>query len=141
MWIGAILRRRQRYGPNRVRAAPRESGWRVLARQFANVVVARLVAATALSVAFRDIGNGVTENRMTARRIALRVDDIELAATRRRGHGARPGRRLRQRVTKGAGSRRKGLLRRTQRPLQERPLTKELHRHLHSRTFGHGKSA
>jgi P-type Ca2+ transporter type 2C len=47
-----VRRRRDRYGANILRAAARESLWRLLARQFTNIIVALLVAAALISVAF-----------------------------------------------------------------------------------------
>ena len=54
-----VRRRRQRHGPNLLRASARESAWRILLRQFANVVVILLVAAAALSLAFGETANGI----------------------------------------------------------------------------------
>ena len=54
-----VRRRRQRHGPNRLRATARESAWRILVRQFANVVVALLLGAAALSLAFGETANGI----------------------------------------------------------------------------------
>ncbi|MFP3895762.1 MAG: cation-translocating P-type ATPase [Anaerolineales bacterium] len=47
-----VERRRQRYGPNRLREAETESAWEILIRQFKSLIVALLAAASVLSFAF-----------------------------------------------------------------------------------------
>jgi Ca2+-transporting ATPase len=51
-------RRLRLYGPNRLRQAPRRSGWRILWEQFASLIVALLVAAAAVAFAFDETLEG-----------------------------------------------------------------------------------
>ena len=50
----AARQRRERYGPNRLRAAERKSIWQILAEQFESLVVGLLVVAAMLSFLFGD---------------------------------------------------------------------------------------
>ncbi|HEX6317484.1 MAG TPA: cation-transporting P-type ATPase [Burkholderiales bacterium] len=54
-----VLERRGRHGRNRLRAARRRSGWSILARQFASLIVVLLGAAAAVAFAMRDWVEGV----------------------------------------------------------------------------------
>lgn len=47
-----IEERRSQFGPNRLREVKRQSGWAILVNQFKNLIVAFLLAATAVSFAF-----------------------------------------------------------------------------------------
>jgi Ca2+-transporting ATPase len=51
-------RRLRHYGPNRLRQARRRSSWRILWDQFASLIVALLVAASAVAFAFDEIVEG-----------------------------------------------------------------------------------
>ncbi|MEA3375898.1 MAG: cation-transporting P-type ATPase [Chloroflexota bacterium] len=54
-----VRRRRQRYGPNRLRTAEARSALSILVEQFKSVIVALLAAATVVSFAFGEIVEGV----------------------------------------------------------------------------------
>ncbi len=54
-----VKRRRQQYGPNRLREAKRRSVWQILIDQFKGLVVLLLVAAAALSFAFGEWIDGI----------------------------------------------------------------------------------
>jgi Ca2+-transporting ATPase len=53
-----VRRRRRRFGPNRVREAKRESAWRILARQFASLIMLLLVVAAAVAAVFGQVRDG-----------------------------------------------------------------------------------
>ena len=52
-------RRLRQYGPNRLRRAERRGSWRILWDQFANLVVALLVAAAVAAFAFNEVVEGL----------------------------------------------------------------------------------
>jgi Ca2+-transporting ATPase len=54
-----VKRRRERYGPNRLREAQRKSAWQILADQFKSLVVWLLIAAAAISFGFGEWTEGV----------------------------------------------------------------------------------
>jgi Ca2+-transporting ATPase len=57
--IEEVQRRRERYGPNRLQEAQKESTWQILADQFKSLVVWLLIAAAAVSFGFGEWTEGV----------------------------------------------------------------------------------
>ncbi|UCG80983.1 MAG: cation-transporting P-type ATPase [Desulfobacterales bacterium] len=96
-----IAKRRQEYGPNRLREIKPLSGWTILVNQFRSLIVAFLVAATVVSFAFGDHVEGtaiiaviainavigfVTELKGTRSVEALRKMGGVVSRVRRNGH-------------------------------------------------------
>lgn len=97
---GEARRRLARFGPNRLRTAPRLSAWRILAAQVRSLVVALLFAAALLAVLLGDlveagaiaavlaINTGLgfwTELRARKAMDALRTLQVQAATVRRQG--------------------------------------------------------
>ena len=53
-----VGRHRKQYGPNRLRAARKESGWKILLAQFRSIIVLLLAGAAGVSFAFGDLLEG-----------------------------------------------------------------------------------
>lgn len=68
---GEASARLVRFGPNTIALEPPESAWRILRRQFASVVVALLVVATALAAATGDLADATAIAVVLALNVAL----------------------------------------------------------------------